>query len=100
MGDTIGKRDFSKVVARKLDATNAEGAAATNAVLQSILEVFADGDRLTLTGFGTFEVKPVKARTVRQGFGSESGKIIDVPAHVRLGFSPGQEVRNLMKTRS
>ncbi|MYE53963.1 MAG: hypothetical protein F4X34_02040, partial [Chloroflexi bacterium] len=52
----------------------------------------AAGDRVVLTGFGSFELRNVKARKVRPIRGSQAGDLIEVPAHKRVGFSAGAEL--------
>ena len=89
---TLRKGEISRDVARKLDSTHSQGEAALNAVLKSIQEALAEGDRVVLTGFGTFELRDVKARKVRPIRGSSAGDLIEVPAHKRVGFSAGAEL--------
>ena len=89
---TLRKNDISRDVARKLSGTHSQGEAALNAVLKSIQEALAAGDRVVLTGFGSFELRDVKARKVRPIRGSSAGDLIEVPAHKRVGFSAGAEL--------
>ncbi|MDA1188628.1 MAG: HU family DNA-binding protein, partial [Chloroflexi bacterium] len=63
-----------------------------NAVLESVQAALASGDRVVLTGFGTFEIRKVKARRVRPIRGGSAGSLITVPAHKRVGFSAGAEL--------
>ena len=89
---TLRKSDISRDVARKLGGTHAQGEAALNAVLKSIQDALTEGDRVVLTGFGSFELRDVKARKVRPIRGSKAGDLIEVPAHKRVGFSAGAEL--------
>ena len=89
---TLRKSDISRDVARKLGGTHSQGEDALNAVLKSIQEALAAGDRVVLTGFGSFELRDVKARKVRPIRGSKAGDLIEVPAHKRVGFSAGAEL--------
>ncbi len=86
---TLRKADMTARVATKLGGSRGQGLAALNAVLDSIQEAVADGDRVTLTGFGTFEIRQVKARSVRSIRGDHAGSLITVPAHTRVGFRAG-----------
>ena len=45
---------------------------------------------MVLTGFGSFEVRQVKARRVRPIRGG--GGLMTVPAHKRVGFTAGAEL--------
>ena len=84
-------------VASKMGASRAQGEAALNAVLDSIREALAGGDRVVLTGFGSFEVRPVKARRVRPIRGAQQGNLVTVPAHRRVGFSAGAELSKVAR---
>jgi DNA-binding protein HU-beta len=86
---TLRKSDLTARVAYKLNGSRANGEAALNAVLDSIQEALATGDRVVLTGFGSFEVRQVKARRVRPIRGGQAGSLITVPAHKRVGFTAG-----------
>ena len=89
---TLRKSDMSSRVAGKLGGSRAQGEAALNAVLDSIQESLAAGNRVVLTGFGSFEIRQVKARRVRPIRGGQAGSLITVPAHKRVGFTAGAEL--------
>ena len=89
---TLRKRDLGATVAGKLGGSKAQGEAALNAVLDSIQEGLAGGNKVVLTGFGSFDVRNVKARTVRAIRGTQAGNLIAVPAHKRVGFKAGTEL--------
>lgn len=89
---TIRKGDLAAKVAEKLDGPRSSGDSALNAVLDSVREALAAGDRVVLTGFGAFEARQVKAREVRAIRGQQAGKRVTVPAHKRVGFTPGSDL--------
>ena len=89
---TRRKSEMSDRVADKLGCTKAQGEAALNAVLRSVQDELSKGNRVVLTGFGTFELRDVKARKVRPIRGNKAGDLIEVPAHKRVGFSAGAEL--------
>ena len=89
---TIRKSDVSASVAAKLGGSKSQGEAALKAVLDSIKDSLSAGDRVVLTGFGSFEVRQVKARRVRPIRGGQAGTLITVPAHSRVGFTAGAEL--------
>ena len=94
---TLRKNDISRDVARELGGTHSQGEAALNAVLKSIREALAAGDRVVLTGFGSFELREVKARKVRPIRGANADQLIEVAAHKRVGFSPGADLKEAAK---
>lgn len=89
---TLRKSDISGRVAQKMGGSRAQGEGALKAVLDTIQEALSSGDRVVLTGFGSFEVRQVKARKVRPIRGGQAGNLITVPAHKRVGFTAGAEL--------
>ncbi len=96
---TQHKGDVGAGVANKLKGPRSQGDAALNAVLDTIREALAAGDRVVLTGFGAFEARDVKARQVRAIRGPQQGQRVNVPAHKRVGFTPGSELVNAVRGR-
>ena len=94
---TLRKSDLSAGVAGKLGGSRAQGEAALNAVLESIQEALAGGNRVALTGFGSFDVRNVGARRVRAIRGAQAGNLINVPAHKRVAFKVGTDLRGAAK---
>ena len=86
MAGRIHKGQLIAKVAESLECSKTDAATAVSAVLDNIGETLRENDRVTLTGFGTFEVRETPARKVRAIAGSNAGKIIDVPAGHRVAF--------------
>jgi len=89
---TLRKGDLAAKVAAKLGSPRSQGDAALNAVLDSIRDALGSGDRVVLTGFGAFETRKVKEREVRAIRGAQAGQRVKVPAHQRVGFTPGSDL--------
>ena len=89
---TLRKSDISGRIASKLGGSRSQGDAALKAVLDSIQDSLGSGDRVVLTGFGSFEIRQIKARKVRPIRGGDAGNLITVPAHKRVGFTAGSEL--------
>ena len=87
---TLRKAEMTTRVATKLGGSRGQGLAALNAVLDSIQEAVADGDRVVLWGFGTFDVRQIRARRMRPIRGDHAGSLVTVPAHTRVGFKAGK----------
>ena len=96
---TLRKGDFSARVATKLDGSRIQGESALNAVLSCIQEALSNGDRIVLTGFGSFSVTNVKSRKVKPIRGGPSAALITVPAHQRARFTPGQDLTSAVRKR-
>jgi DNA-binding protein HU-beta len=89
---TLRKSDIAARVATHLKGSSAQGENALNAVLNSIQDALAEGDRVVLTGFGSFSVRDVKARRVKPIRGGQAGQLITIPAHKRVGFTAGSDL--------
>lgn len=96
---TLRKSDLVASVANNMGTTRSAAEDALNAVLGTLRKSLSKGDRVVLTGFGTFEVRQVKERKVRPIRGGASGRTITVPAHRRVGFSAGAELAQAVRSR-
>lgn len=97
MSNTLRKREMAGKVAESMGCSKSQGEQALNAVLASIVEAMRAGDRVVLTGFGTFELREVKARQVRPIRGASSGELIEVPAHKRVRFRAGETLAKVAR---
>ena len=99
MSDTIRKGEMARRVAELLGCSDIEGEKALNAVISSVTDALCAGDKIVLTGFGTFDLTKVKARRVRPIRGSNSGELIEVPAHTRVRFRPSKALSRVARSR-
>ncbi|MGD8214519.1 HU family DNA-binding protein [Aestuariimicrobium sp. Y1814] len=76
-----------------LDARAAEGA--VDAVLAVISDALAGGDRVTIAGFGTFEVRD---RSARAGRNPQTGEAIEIPASKAVAFKPAAALKEAVAT--
>jgi DNA-binding protein HU-beta len=80
------KTELIAAVAKSTNATQVDTGKIVNAVIDSIIAELKAGNKVTLTGFGTFEVRNTAART---GTNPATGKKIQIPAGKRAAFSAG-----------
>ncbi len=88
------KADLIAMVANKAGMTKASAENALNSFIASVEEVLASQGKLTLTGFGTFEVQQRKARTGRN---PRTGQEIKIPASKAVKFRPGKLLKDSVK---
>ena len=81
------KSDLIKSVAESTGVSHKDAEAVINAALDAIADGVAGGEKVVLTGFGTFERKQRAARTGRH---PSTGKKIKIPAKFAVGFSVGK----------
>lgn len=77
-------------VARDLRISRLQASRLVQSVLDAIESGLREEGSVTLTGFGTFEVKDRKARTGRN---PHTGEPIDIGAGRRVGFRVGKALR-------
>lgn len=87
----MNKTELVAAVATKADLSKKDAEAAVKAVLDAVTEALADGDKVALVGFGTFEVKERAART---GKNPRTGEAIEIPASKVPSFKAGAALKN------
>ena len=88
----LRKMDIVSRVATMLSTSTAKGEEALNAVLLSIEDALINGDKVVLTGFGSFSVRQVKSRNIKPILGPQKGKIVTIHSHKRVGFTAGAKL--------
>ena len=86
----MNKTELIGAVAEKAEMTKKDAEKAVNAVLASIEDAMAKGDKVQLVGFGTFEVRQRAARTGRN---PQTGKEIKIAATKVPAFKPGKALK-------
>jgi DNA-binding protein HU-beta len=87
----MNKAELIQAVAESVDIPKASAAKAVDAVINSIKNKLAEGDAVTLIGFGTFSVRERAARTGRN---PRTGKPIDIKAAKVPIFKPGKALKD------
>jgi len=88
------KTDFIKAVAERAKVSQRETKQIIDAALDVITEALARGEKVTLTGFGTFEVR---TRQERDGVNPQTGEKIRIPATKTPGFSASSTLKEAVK---
>ena len=71
------KTELVKAIAAKAELTNAQSAKALDAFIAALSDALKAGEKISLTGFGTFEAKDVPAKEAKNPF---TGETIQVAA--------------------
>ncbi len=85
----MNKTDLINAVSENANLTKKEAGLAVDAVFESIQKSLANGEKVQLIGFGTFEVRE---RAARKG-----GKEIEIPASKVPGFKAGKALKDAVK---
>lgn len=88
------KKELAEAVADETGLSRKDGAAAVDAVLNSITQTLKKGQKVSLVGFGTFEVRNRKART---GINPQTKAPIQIPASKAPAFKAGKALKEAIK---
>lgn len=88
------KTDFIRAVAEQSSVSQKETAAIVNAMFEVITAALARGEKVTLTGFGTFEVRE---RQAREGVNPQTRAKIQIAATKTPGFSASSTLKDAVK---
>lgn len=86
----LHKIDLVNAVANEANLSKKDANAAVDAILASIKTSLENGDVVTLTGFGKFEVRD---RAPHKGRNPQTGEEIDIPATKVPAFKAGKLLR-------
>ena len=78
-------------VAEKSALTKKDAEKAVSAVIESITDALASGDKVALVGFGTFEVRD---RAAREGKNPATGEAITIAASKVPAFKAGKALKD------
>jgi DNA-binding protein HU-beta len=85
------KAELISAVAEKTEFTKKDSDSAVSAVIDAITEALAAGDKVSLVGFGTFEVKE---RAARNGINPRTKESMPIPASKLPAFKAGKALKD------
>ena len=90
----MNKTDLIKAIATKAELTNKQATAALDALTGALVDALKADDKISLLGFGTFEVK---TRPAREGRNPATGEKVMIPAAKVPGFRAGKGLKDAVK---
>lgn len=90
----MNKQQLIDHVADRAGLSKKDASEAVAAVLGGIQDTLSNGDSVTLTGFGTFEVRERKAR---EGVKPGTTEKIQIPASKAPAFKAGKTLKDSVK---
>ena len=90
----MNKTELVAAVAAKAELSKKDAEAAVNAVFDSVKDALAEGDKVSLIGFGTFSVKTRAART---GLNPRTKETIEIPESKVPAFKAGSAIKDAVK---
>lgn len=91
----MNKAELIEQVAEKTGKTKKEASRAVDSVFQTIAEALQEGEKVTLIGFGNFEVRE---RAARKGRNPQTGEEIQIEASKVPAFKPGKQLKDAVNT--
>ena len=94
----MNKSELAQALASRADISKTDAQKAVDAIFNPedglITEALRGGDRVQITGFGTFETRERKARTGRN---PRTGREIRIDATTSASFRPGKALKDAVK---
>ena len=87
----MNKTDLIEVVAKAADLKKKDAEAAVSAVLDAFADALANGDKVQLIGFGTFETRSRAAKTAKN---PRTGETVKVAACKAPAFKAGKALKD------
>lgn len=88
------KKDLVELVAKKGNLTNKAARDSVAAFLNGIRDSLKSGEKVVITGFGTFSVRK---RAERPGRNPKTGEKITIQARKAPGFTPGKTLKKAVR---
>lgn len=88
------KRDLIELVAKKANLTNKAARESVGAILNAVRDSLKRGEKVVLTGFGTFSVRK---RAARPGRNPKTGAKLTIAARRAPGFTPGKTLKKAVR---
>ncbi|MGI6359769.1 MAG: HU family DNA-binding protein [Acholeplasmatales bacterium] len=90
----MNKTELIAVVAERAEVTKKEAELVLAALVDTVAETLASGEKVVITGFGTFEVRD---RVARKGRDPRTGKPIRIPAQKTPAFRAGKGLKDAVR---
>ena len=90
------KADLINAIAEKSELSKKDSEKALNAVIAAITDALTEGDKVQLTGFGTFEVRDKKEK---EAINPRTKEKIIVPARKSPAFKAGKALKDAVDAK-
>ncbi|MCX7973821.1 MAG: HU family DNA-binding protein [Candidatus Aminicenantes bacterium] len=89
----MNRKDLILQIMKEAGVTTSQATKALNALIEGIKASLKKGERVTLSGFGSFEVK---IRNPRKGRNPKTGEEVAIPRKKRIKFNPSRSLKELL----
>jgi len=84
------KKDLIDIVSRKAHLTKKAASEAVETFLNEVGRTLSKGEKVVLSGFGTFRVITMKGKTVKI---PKTDKMVTIKSHRAPRFTPGKKLK-------
>jgi len=95
----MDKKSLVKSMSEKSGVTLKDAELVLNAIVETIEETVATGEKVQLVGFGTFEKRPTKGREGIIQIGTRKGETFKTEDGYAPKFSAGKEFKNIVAVK-
>lgn len=89
----MNKLELIQEVSERTGLAKKDAEKAVNAVLDTVADTLAQGDKVQLIGFGSFETK---TREARMGRNPKTKEAIEIPASRQPVFKPSKALKDIV----
>lgn len=90
----MNKEQLVNAIAERAGLTKKDANAALEAFVNVVESAVANGDKVQLVGFGSFEARQ---RSARRGRNPQTGAELEIPATTVPAFKPGHTFKDMVK---
>lgn len=91
----MNKQDMINIMAETADISKLSAETALNAFFDGVAGTLAKGDKVSIIGFGNWEISK---RAARKGRNPKTGEMIQIPASIVPRFKAGKKLKDAVKT--
>ncbi len=91
----MNKTELVEAVASRAGLSKADADRAVNALVDAVEGALVRGEKVTVTGFGTFEVRD---RAARMGRNPQTGAPLHIPATKSPAFKSGKGLKDAVRS--
>ena len=92
----MNKTELINAIAEKTEMTKKDTEVFVNTFIKTVTEALTDGEKVQLTGFGTFDVTEIAER---EGRNPKTEEKIIIPEHNRPKFKAGKGLKDAVNGR-
>ena len=89
----MNKHELVSAIAQNAELSKKDADKALSAAIEAITKALAEGDKVQVVGFGTFEVRERAART---GKNPRTGEVIEIAASKVPAFKAGKALKDVV----